>query len=97
LTLRKEHRLRVFENRVLRRTFGPKWNEVKPGSRKLHSEELQDLYSLPSIFRIIKSRRMGWVGHIVRMGVEEGVYVIGRRAREKETTRRTKTEVSRSY
>jgi hypothetical protein len=58
LTLREEHRLRVFENRVLRRIFGPKRNEVTGEWRKLHNEELRNLYSSPSIIRIIKSRRM---------------------------------------
>jgi hypothetical protein len=57
-TLREEHRLRVFENRVLRRIFGPKRDEVTGEWRKLHDEELHDLYSLPSIIRIIKSRRV---------------------------------------
>jgi hypothetical protein len=64
LALREEHRLRVFENRVLRRVFGPKRDEVMGGWRKLHKEELHDLYSLPSIIRIIKSRRIRWVGHV---------------------------------
>jgi hypothetical protein len=59
LTLREEHRLRVLENRVLRRIFGSKRDEVTVGRRKLHNEELRDLYSLPSIIRMIKSRRMG--------------------------------------
>jgi hypothetical protein len=68
LTLREEHRLRVFENRVLRRIFGPKRDEVTGEWRKLHNEELHDLYSSPSITRIIKSRRMRWAGHIARMG-----------------------------
>jgi hypothetical protein len=58
LTLREEHRLRVFENRVLRRIFGPKRDEVTGEWRKLHNEEHHDLYSSPSIIRIIKSRRM---------------------------------------
>jgi hypothetical protein len=58
----------VFENRVLRRVFGPKRDEVTGGWRKLHNEELHDLYSSPSIIRIIKSRRMGWAGHVARMG-----------------------------
>jgi hypothetical protein len=58
LTLREEHRLRVFENRVLRRIFGPKRDEVMGEWRKLHNEELCDLYSSPSTIRIIKSRRM---------------------------------------
>jgi hypothetical protein len=71
LTLREEHRLRVFENRVLRRIFGPKGYEVKGKWRKLHNEELRDLYSSPSIIRIIKSRRMRWTGHVARMEGEE--------------------------
>jgi hypothetical protein len=58
LPLRKEHRLRVFENRVLRRIFGPKRDEVMGDWRKLHNEELHNLYSSPSIIRMIKSRRM---------------------------------------
>jgi hypothetical protein len=68
LTLREEHRLRVFENRVLRRIFGPKRDEVTGEWRKLHSEELHDLYSSPDIIRQVKSRRMRWVGHVARMG-----------------------------
>jgi hypothetical protein len=68
LTLREEHRLRVFENRMLRRIFGLTRDEVTAEWRKLHNEELRDLYSLPSIIRIIKSRRMRWAGHIERMG-----------------------------
>jgi hypothetical protein len=71
LTLREEHRLRVFENRVLRRIFGPKRNEVTVEWRKMHNEELHDFYSSPSIIRIIKSRRMGWAGHVARRGEEE--------------------------
>jgi hypothetical protein len=74
LTLREEHRLRVFENRVLRRIFGPKREEVTGEWGKLHNEELHDLYSLPSIIRIIKSRRMRWVGHVARMGVKRNAY-----------------------
>jgi hypothetical protein len=58
LTLREEHRLRIFENRVLRRIFGLKRDEVTGGWRKLHNEELHDLYSSPSIVRVIKARRM---------------------------------------
>jgi hypothetical protein len=68
LTLREEYRLRVFENRVLRRIFGPKRNEVTGEWRKLHNEEFRDLYSSPSIIPIIKSRRMRWAGHVARMG-----------------------------
>jgi hypothetical protein len=64
LTLREEHRLRVFENRVLRRIFGTKRDEVTGDWRKLHNEELCNLYSSPSIIRMIKSRRMRWEGNI---------------------------------
>ena len=64
LTLREERRLRVFENRVLRRVFGPKRDEVTGEWRKLHNE-LSDLYSLPNIVRVVKSRRMRWAGHVV--------------------------------
>jgi hypothetical protein len=64
LTLKEEHRLRMFENRVLRRIFGPKRDEVMGGGRKLHNEELCDLYSLPNIIKIMKSRRMRWVDHV---------------------------------
>jgi len=62
LTLRKEHRLRVFVNRVLRKIFAPKRDKATGEWRKLHNEELNDLYSLPSIFQVIKSRRVRWVG-----------------------------------
>jgi hypothetical protein len=61
----------VFENRVLRRIFGPKRNEVTIEWRKSHNEELRDLYSSTSIIRIIKSRRMRWAGHVARIGVED--------------------------
>ena len=74
LTLREGRRLRVFENRVLKRIFGPKRNEVTGEWRKLHNEELNDLYCSPSIVRMIKSRRMRWAGHVVRMGERRGVY-----------------------
>jgi len=74
LTLREEHRLRVFENRVLRRIFGPKRDEVTGEWRKLHNEELHILYSSPIIIRQIKSRRMRWAGHVARMGEERNVY-----------------------
>jgi hypothetical protein len=63
LALREEHRLRVFENRVLRRIFGPKRDKVTGEWRKLHNKELRDLYSSPSKIRIIKSRMMRWAGH----------------------------------
>ena len=68
LALREEHRLRVFENRVLRRIFGPKRDGVTGEWRKLHNEELNDLYSSPNIVRVIKSRRMRWAGHVARTG-----------------------------
>jgi hypothetical protein len=68
LTLREEHRFRVFENRVLRRIFGPKMDKVTGGWRKLYNEELHGLYSSPSIIRVIKARRMRWVGHVARIG-----------------------------
>jgi hypothetical protein len=74
LTLREEHKLRVFENRVLRRIFRPKRDGVTGGWRKLHNEELQDLYSSPSIISIIKARRMWWTGHVARMGEKRNVY-----------------------
>jgi hypothetical protein len=64
LTIEEEHKLRVFENRMLRRIFGPKRDGVMAGCRKLHNEELHNLYSSPSIIRIIKSRRMRWAGHV---------------------------------
>jgi hypothetical protein len=66
--LRKENRLRVFENRVLRGIFGPKRKEVRKEWRKLHNEELYDLYSSHNIVWVIKSRRMKWAGHVARMG-----------------------------
>jgi hypothetical protein len=68
LTLRKKRRLRVFENRVLRGVFGPKRDELTGEWRKLHNEELNDLYSLPNIVWVVKSRRMRWAGHVARMG-----------------------------
>jgi hypothetical protein len=66
--------LRVFENRVLRRIFGSKRDEVTGEWRKLHNEELNDLYCSPNIFRVITSRRKGWVGHVARMGKGRVVY-----------------------
>ena len=68
LTLREERRLSVFEKRVLRRVFGPKKDEVTGDWRKLHNEELSDLYSLQNILRVVKSRRMRWARHVARMG-----------------------------
>ena len=64
----------MFENRVLRRVFGPKRDEVTGEWRKLHNEELSDLYSLPNIVRMVKSRRMRWAGHVARMGEGRGVH-----------------------
>jgi len=72
--LREERRLRVFENRVFRRVFGHKRDEVIGEWRKLHNEELSDLYSLPNIVRVVKSGRMGWAGHVARMGEGRGVH-----------------------
>jgi len=75
LTLREERRLRVFENWVLRKIFGPKRDEVTGEEwRKLHNEELNDLCSLLSIVRVVKSRRMRWAGHVARMGEDRGVH-----------------------
>jgi hypothetical protein len=73
LTVREEHKLRVFENRVLKRIFGPKRDGVTGGWRKLNNEELHNLYSSPSIIRIIKSRRMRWAGHVARIGEKRNV------------------------
>jgi hypothetical protein len=74
LTVREKHKLRVFENRVLRRIFGPKRDGVKGGRRTMHNEELHNLYSSQSIIRIIKSMRMRWAGHVARMGEKRNVY-----------------------
>jgi hypothetical protein len=74
LTLREEHRLRVFENTVLRRIFGSKRDEVTGEWRKFHNEELHILYSSPNIIKQIQSRRMRWAGHVARMGEERNVY-----------------------
>jgi hypothetical protein len=74
--VREKHRLRVFVNRVLRGIFGSKRDEVTGEWRRLHNEELNDLYSSPNIIRVIKSRRMKWVGHVARMGEGRGAYKI---------------------
>jgi hypothetical protein len=66
--------LRVFENRLLRRIFGPKRDEVTGEWRELHNEELNDLYCSPNIVRVIKSRRMRWDGHVARMGERRDLY-----------------------
>ena len=72
----EERRLRVFENRVFRRIFGPKRDEVKRKWRILHNDQLNDLYPSPSIVRVIKSRRMRWAGYGARMGERRGVYMV---------------------
>jgi len=64
----------MFENRVLRKLFGPKRDEVTGEWRKLHNEELNDLYSLPNIVRVVKSRQIRWAGHVARMGEDRGVH-----------------------
>jgi hypothetical protein len=76
LTLREEHRLRAFENRVLRKMFRPKRDEVAGEWRKLHNEELHNLFLSPNIIRQIKSRRMKWAGHVARMGEEKELYKV---------------------
>jgi hypothetical protein len=86
LTLREEHRLRVVEDRVLRRIFGLKGGEMTGGWRELHNVELCNLYSSPCIIRMVKSRRMRWAGRIARRG-----YVISGKARSKETAIKAKT------
>jgi hypothetical protein len=93
LTLREEQRLRVFGNRVLRRIFGPKRDEATEEWRRLHKEELNDLYSPTNIIRLIKSRRMIWAGHVACMGEKRGAYRIlvgrpeGRRPLERPRSR----------
>jgi len=74
LTLREERKLRVFQNMVLRRIFRPRKEYVTGEWRRVHNEELNDLYSSPNIVRVIKSRRMRWAGNVARMGEERGVY-----------------------
>ena len=86
LKLREERRLRVFENMVLRRIFGPRRDEVTGDWRRLHNEELNDLYTSPNIVRVIQSRRMRWTGHVAPMGEERGVYgvLVGGNRRERD-------------
>jgi hypothetical protein len=82
----------MFENRVSRRIFGPKRDEVTGGWRKLHNEELHNFYSSPSIIRMIKSRRVRWVGHVAQMGEKRNAYkILVGKSRKKETTGKTKT------
>jgi len=76
LILRDERRLRVFDNKVLRKLFGPKRHEVTGEWRKLRNEELSDLYPLPTIVRVVKSRRMRWAVHVARMGEGRGVHSV---------------------
>jgi hypothetical protein len=76
LTLRKEHRLRVFENRMPRGIFGPKRDKITGGWRKLHNKEILNLYSPPSIIRMIKSRRVRWGGHVAWIRAKRNVYMI---------------------
>jgi len=88
--LREERKLKVFQNMVLRRIFGPRRDEVTGEWRRLHNEELNDLYSSPNIVRVMKSRRMRWAGHVARMGEERGVYrVLVGETGGKETTEET--------
>ena len=72
--MQKERKLRVFQNMMLRKTFGPRRDEVTAEWRRLHNKELNDLYYSPNIMWVIKSRRMRWTGHVARMGEESGVY-----------------------
>jgi hypothetical protein len=76
LTLREEQRLRVFENRVVRRIFGPKRDEATGDWRTLHNEELNYLCSSPNMIWVIKSRRLKWAGHVARIGEKRGAYRI---------------------
>jgi hypothetical protein len=89
LTLREERRMRVFENRVLRRIFGPKRDEETGEWRKLHNEELHIIYSSPNIIRQIKSRRLRWAEHVVRIGEERNAYkvLMGKLAQDRDRWR----------
>ena len=88
LPLREERKLRVFQNMVLRRIFGPRRDETGEW-RRLHNKELNDLYSSPNIVRVIKSRRMRWAGHVARMGEERGCIGSWWETGGKETTAET--------
>jgi hypothetical protein len=92
LTLREEHRLRVFENRVLRRIFVPKRDEVTGDWRKLHNEELHKLYSTPNIIGMIKSRRMKWAGHVAQVG-RRGIHIGYRWKSQKERNHKEDKDV----
>ena len=72
--MREEKRLQVFENKVLRKIFGPKRDEQTDKWRRVHNGELHDLYGKPDIMRIVKSRRLRWAGHVTRMGNERGAW-----------------------
>jgi hypothetical protein len=87
-TLREEHRLRVFENTLLRRVFGPKRDEDGLW-RKLHNDEFHSLYSSPNIVRVINSRRMRWVGYVAYMGEDRGAQGFGWESQREETTGKT--------
>jgi PAS domain-containing protein len=89
LTVREEHRLRVFENRVLRRIFGLERDEVIGGWSKLLNEELHNMYFSLSIIRMLKSRRMRWAGLVEHMGKEECICDFGGKSRRKKATRKT--------
>jgi len=89
LTLREERKLTVFENRVLRKIFGPRRDEVTEEWKRLHNEELNDLYSSPNIVRVIKARRMRWAGRVARMVEERGVQGLGGETGGNETTGET--------
>jgi hypothetical protein len=92
LTLREEHRLKVFKTRVRWRIFGLKRDEVMGDWRKLHNEELHNMYSSPSRIRTIKSRRMRWAGRIARMGEKRNAYrILVGKPEGKEITKKTKT------
>jgi len=92
LTLREERKLRVFENMVLRRIFGPRRDEVTGERRRLHNEELNDLYSSPNIVWVIKPRRMRWAEHVAHMGEERGAYrvLVGKQERKRPLGRPTR-------
>jgi hypothetical protein len=76
LTLKEKHKLKVFENRVLRKIFGLKMDEIRGVWRKLHTEDLPNLYSSPNVIKTIKARRMEWAGHVARMGEKRIAYRI---------------------